>query len=390
MSIEASSTGAVREAPCSLAASKTGSYDYVFVGFGPSSLSLAIAIHEHDASKRIVILEQQHRFHWKPSAFLPTNHMRTSFLQDLAMQRNPRSEFTFVNYSWEAGGRGGSQQMDAWLNLGSMKPSREVWGQYLAWAAQKLENMPNVEIKYGKEVIGTKAVNPPPVAAWNVAAKDTVSQTVDILNAKKIIFATGAKMRIPPELRFIGLDNRVVHTGNFAELGDGLTKHKNEPSNVAVVGANNEAVEVFMHLHAALPNATGTLFVNDRTLRPTDGSPFTAQLLHTPTGPSRILPYELRRKSPSQPDQPSKPRPTVAEENLNGLYEMLYMQKVAYRAQRKNKFAINFTHTVSSLTPTPGSPKVTIRLTPNTPVTTIDVPENKPYDLVVLATGDER
>lgn len=273
VSMEASSGGNSREASCSPLLRKDQAYDYVIVGFGPSALSTAIALHEENTSSNILILERKYKFDWKPAAFLPTNHMRTSFLQDLATQRNPRSDYTFTNYSFEAGGRGGLHQMEAWLNLGSMHPSREIWGRYLAWAAQKLGAAKGVTIKYGTEVGSLRPVVQGSVESWTLQTRSLNTRSSENITAHKIVVAVGERAKVPQELRPAGMEDRIFHTDAYPRFAATLAQKQNQSLNVAVIGSNNEAVEAFMHLHSALPNATGTLFVNDRVLRPTDESP---------------------------------------------------------------------------------------------------------------------
>ena len=78
-------------------------YDVVGIGFGPSNLSLAIALDEHGASApqhpvKSHFFERQPTFGWHRNMLLPSTTMQISFLKDLVTFRNPLSRFSFISY----------------------------------------------------------------------------------------------------------------------------------------------------------------------------------------------------------------------------------------------------------------------------------------------------
>src|SRR5690242_15575313 len=78
-------------------------YELVGIGFGPSNLSLAIALEEYGASTpqnpvTSHFFERQPTFGWHRNMLLPSTTMQISFLKDLATYRDPVSRFSFISY----------------------------------------------------------------------------------------------------------------------------------------------------------------------------------------------------------------------------------------------------------------------------------------------------
>src|SRR2546423_9018330 len=77
-------------------------YDVVGIGFGPSNLSLAIALEElgGDGAGPLTarFFESQSSFGWHRNMLLPTAKMQVSFLKDLVTFRNPTSRYSFVSF----------------------------------------------------------------------------------------------------------------------------------------------------------------------------------------------------------------------------------------------------------------------------------------------------
>ena len=82
-------------------------HDLICVGFGPASLAIAVALHDaledgipnlRTVQPKVRFLERQQQFSWHAGMLLPGAKMQISFLKDLATLRNPRSQFTFLNY----------------------------------------------------------------------------------------------------------------------------------------------------------------------------------------------------------------------------------------------------------------------------------------------------
>lgn len=67
-------------------------------------------------------------------------------MKDLATLRSPQSPLTFVNYLHSQG------RLSAFINRGSLTPSRKEFADYLEWAARYVEAQ-GVNVNYGQEVV---------------------------------------------------------------------------------------------------------------------------------------------------------------------------------------------------------------------------------------------
>lgn len=73
-------------------------FDLIGVGFGPSNISLAIALAESGMLIHTRFLGARQGFAWHPGMMIPGADMQISFLTDLVSERNPKSPYTFGNY----------------------------------------------------------------------------------------------------------------------------------------------------------------------------------------------------------------------------------------------------------------------------------------------------
>ena len=66
---------------------------------------------------------------------LPWTQSQVSFLKDLVTLRNPRSEFSFLNYLRSVG------RLDDFVNMGSFTPYRVEVSGYLRWVSESLRKV---------------------------------------------------------------------------------------------------------------------------------------------------------------------------------------------------------------------------------------------------------
>ena len=101
--------------------------DLICIGFGPASLAIAVALHDalengnpvlSTRTPKIRFLERQRQFAWHAGMLLPGTKMQITFVKDLATLRNPRSEFTFLNYLHRKG------RLAVFTNLGTFLQQR--------------------------------------------------------------------------------------------------------------------------------------------------------------------------------------------------------------------------------------------------------------------------
>lgn len=241
-------------------ASASQAYDLVVVGFGTAALSLATALADSESPLNILFLESQNSFNWTPASILPENAVRTSFLRDLITTRNPRSEFTFVNYLFE------SNQLVQFTNSSHMAPTRLVMGNYLSWVARKMEE--RGWIKYSSTATRVTPVknNSAQIGSWNISVRDA-SGNSSTISSKRVVMATGSKPVIPSALK--AASDRVLHTSQVAQL-----LHSLKDQDIAIVGADQEAAEIFEHVQSAgaLHRVRATMFIEDSALRPEDNT----------------------------------------------------------------------------------------------------------------------
>ncbi|MGO3393544.1 SidA/IucD/PvdA family monooxygenase [Glutamicibacter arilaitensis] len=125
------------------------SYDVVGLGFGPSNMALATAIHEHnravgtEPSLKALFLDRASEPGWHKNLLFEDASMQVAFAKDLASFRNPTSELTFMNFLHTQG------RLEDFFNRGSMAPLRIEFVAYLRWAAEQLSDY----VRYSSEVV---------------------------------------------------------------------------------------------------------------------------------------------------------------------------------------------------------------------------------------------
>jgi len=110
-------------------------YNTVGIGFGPSNISLAIALEERGStgqSSGHVFFDTRIEPDWHPGLMYPESTMQISFLKDLITMVNPKSRYTFLNYLQTKG------RIHEFINLRSFYPRRTEFEDYVKWCAKEL------------------------------------------------------------------------------------------------------------------------------------------------------------------------------------------------------------------------------------------------------------
>ncbi|MFJ7299057.1 lysine N(6)-hydroxylase/L-ornithine N(5)-oxygenase family protein [Streptomyces sp. NPDC099088] len=245
-------------------------YDVVGIGFGPSNLSLAIALEEHGASApehpvTSHFFERQPSFGWHRNMLLPSTTMQISFLKDLATFRNPMSRFSFISYLHAA------NRLVQFVNNQDFFPTRQEFHQYLEWAAASLGD----RVTYGAEVTAIR-----PGTEGGVARSDLVEVevragdgTLSRVTARNVAISTGLVPRLPEG---VIADERVWHSSQF--LGRFNEQDPAGLKSVAVVGAGQSAAEITRFLHDALPDAQVSAVIPSYGYSVADDTPFANQV----------------------------------------------------------------------------------------------------------------
>jgi len=212
--------------------------DVLGVGFGPSNLALAIAVHEHNAAARpedVVtahFLERQARFGWHRGMLLDDATMQVSFLKDLVTLRNPSSSFSFLNYLH------GQGRLVDFINHKNLFPLRVEFHDYFEWAARRVDDL----VSYGHDVVAVRPVVEGGVVTHFDVSSRTAAGEVEIRRARNLVLATGLRPNLPEG---VVPSDRVWHNRDFLRLVGSLQ----DPERLVVVGAGQSGAEVTAFLH---------------------------------------------------------------------------------------------------------------------------------------------
>ena len=251
-------------------------HDLLCVGFGPASLAIAVALHDalengnprlRTRRPKVGFLERQAEFAWHAGMLLPGAKMQISFMKDMATLRNPRSEFTFINYLHRKG------RLVPFTNLGTFLPQRVEYEKYMRWCANHFADV----VDYNQDVESVGASQPQsngstsPVRCFEVKSRDRLSGKSTIRQAKNVVIAAGGKPNIP---RCLNIDHpRVIHSSQYSTSVSDLFQSGKWPRSVAVIGSGQSAAEVFHNIPSRFPNAKTYLLIRGSALRPSDDSP---------------------------------------------------------------------------------------------------------------------
>ncbi|KAG9587594.1 hypothetical protein KCU77_g1062, partial [Aureobasidium melanogenum] len=359
-------------APANASAS-TQAYDLVVVGFGTTALSLAIALADSETDLKVLFLESKAKFEWTPASVLPENTTRTSFLRDLITTRNPRSEFTFVNYLFE------SRQLVQFVNSSHIAPTRLVMGNYLSWVAEKMAEKGWVRYSSTATRVvpvkgGSSLIN-----GWKVNVCDAQGNTSTV-SSKRVVLATGSQPRIPDAL--LGAKDKVLHTSEVAPL-----LHNLKDQDIAIVGEDQEAAEILEHLQCAgaLHRVRATMFISDSTLRPEDNTSFTQDIVDNclPGTTTSQYPPELRPRLLSTSASTIPSHPKISLQTIETIYENLYAQRVLTPNPSGWRFNILPLSQVTSLIPYNNKLRLGLKNTHTNASST----SSSAFDIIISAGG---
>ncbi|SDI78529.1 L-ornithine N5-oxygenase [Actinokineospora alba] len=303
-------------------------YDVVGVGFGPSNLSLAIALAEHNATAATPLtarfLERQPRFGWHRGMLLDDATMQVSFLKDLVTLRNPTSEFSFVAYLHSRG------RLVDFVNHKSLFPLRVEFHDYFEWCAAKMAE----QVLYGQEVA---AVNPV-VVDGAVAYFDVVSRPTDggepkTVRARNLVLATGLRPNLPDG---VSAGERIWHNSTLLRDIDNVPE---AAKRFVVVGAGQSAAEATAFLHTRFGDAEVCSVFSRFGYSPADDSAF-ANRVFDPAAVDEyyLAPEEAKRKIMGY--HANTNYSVVDIDLIDDLYKRMYQEKVLGK-QRLRMFNVS-------------------------------------------------
>lgn len=242
-------------------------HDLVCAGFGPASLSIAVALHDYieagtlKQSPNVLFLEKQPKFAWHAGMLLPGAKMQISFLKDMASLRDPRSHFTFLNYVHKNG------RMLDFINLDTFLPARTEYEDYLRWCASHFDNV----VRYNSEVVSVTPVEENGVKTFTVVERNGKTGALSTHRARNVILAIGGQASIPQPLP--QRNPMVIHSSQYAYLIPQLLPDRNAPVKVAVIGAGQSAAEIFNNVTNLYPNSKTYMVMKQEFIKPSDDSP---------------------------------------------------------------------------------------------------------------------
>jgi L-ornithine N5-oxygenase len=278
-------------------------HDVLCIGFGPASLAIGVALHDALAgtdpslldipglqgrSPRVTFLEKQTQFAWHAGMLLPGAKMQISFMKDMATMRNPRSEFTFVNYLHQQG------RLVEFANLNTFLPARIEYEKYMAWCAAWFEDV----VEYGQEVmqvVPEKNGNGH-IDTFVVVSRNLRTGEMETRRARHVVIAAGGRANITAP--FPAGHERVVHSSRFRYFAVEKMEDREREYRVAVVGNGQSAAEIFDYLHANYANARTRLVIKGGALRPSDDSPLYVYILSSIRSSTDVFEQRQRNLQP--------------------------------------------------------------------------------------------
>lgn len=247
--------------------------DLLCVGFGPASLAIAAALHDAmdpalnsnapnpNWQPKICFVEKQKQFAWHSGMLVPGSKMQISFIKDLATLRDPRSNFTFLNYLHNKG------RLIDFTNLSTFLPARLEFEDYMRWCARKFENL----VAYGEEVIEVVPGQTGSIVDFFIVrSRNVETGVVTSRKARKVVIAVGGCGKMPPEFP---QDPRIMHSSKYCTDLPALLNDDSGAYNIGVIGSGQSAAEIFHDLQQRYPNCRTTLIMRDSAMRPSDDSP---------------------------------------------------------------------------------------------------------------------
>ncbi|GAA1938386.1 lysine N(6)-hydroxylase/L-ornithine N(5)-oxygenase family protein [Streptomyces durmitorensis] len=344
-------------------------YDVVGIGFGPSNLSLAIALEEHRAKSpeneiSSLFLERQSSFGWHRNMLLPSATMQISFLKDLVTFRNPTSSFSFIAYLHASG------RLPQFVNNQDFFPTRQEFHQYLEWAQSRVAD----RIAYNSEVTSVRL--PPGGVAeasdrLRLEVADATGRTSRVVEARNVVISTGLVPNMPEGAE---RDDRVWHSSEF------LAKYRRtdpgELRRVAVVGAGQSAAEITRFLYDELPHAEVSAIIPSYGYSVADDTPFANQIFDPGAVDDYYFGTEQTREAFWRYHRNTN-YSVVDDDVIRDLYRRSYDEEV--RSVRRLQF-LNLTR-VTGVKRVGEETRVSLQVGPDAEVRELD------FDVLVCATG---
>ncbi|KAF2153760.1 L-ornithine N5-oxygenase sida [Myriangium duriaei CBS 260.36] len=306
-------------------------HDLVCVGFGPASLAIAVALHdsfEHanggaanaSALPKVAFLERQPEFAWHAGMQIPGAKMQISFLKDFATLRNPRSEFTFLNYLHR------NNRLVQFTNVSTFLPRRLEYEDYMRWCASHFNSV----VSYGQEVLSVvpeSTTSGKPTKSFTVSTRNIKTGEITSLRSKHVLVGVGGRPKIPQNLP--QQHPRIVHSSKYQAYLRSTDLDPSAPLRIAVVGGGQSAAEIFADLPSRFPNSRSWLLIKGTALRPSDDSPFVNEVFD-PDRVDLVYGTPAERRAANLIADKATNYGVVRLNLLEHIYEDLYTQRITH------------------------------------------------------------
>ncbi|KAK2594206.1 PAK-related GC kinase Sid1 [Conoideocrella luteorostrata] len=321
-----SQNAAAQASPYLLPAPLDTEYDLICVGFGPASLSVAVALHDAIAAgkkllpdgspPKVLFVEKQNQFAWHSGMLLPGAKMQISFVKDLATLRDPRSEFTFLNYLHRQG------RLVDFTNLSTFLPARVEYEDYLRWCSSFFTRL----VQFGQQVVSVSPndATKGSVRSFTVQSEDITTGQIHSYRGRHVLMATGGQPSLPKS--FPLKHPRVIHSSQYANVIHKIIPKTSAPCRVVVVGAGQSAAEIFNNVASRFPNSETYLVMRQEFLRPSDDSPFVNSVFN-PEYIDCMFPKSAKYRNDLLTEARSTNYGVVRLELIEALYERMYDQR---------------------------------------------------------------
>ncbi len=300
-------------------------YDIVGVGFGPSNMSLAIAIEEynHNQDKKIssIFLEKKDKFVWHGEMLLDNSTMQVHYLKDLVTIRNPNSSYTFLNYLKQ------HNRLEEFINLNDPYPTRIEFNDYLEWVSNSL----NIPINFNSHVtdIQEKTIDNEKVY------KLVLNKGLKEILARNVVIATGGTPRIPKNIK-IKNGEGIFHSSEFLLKIKKFKRNISANYNFHVIGSGQSSAEIFNYLYNNFKKSTVCANLKKFNYKVADDSPLVNQVFFS-NMVDKFYSLDEKTKEMFLKDIQQTNYSAVDLTLINEIYKDLYQQKL----RNEDRFTIN-------------------------------------------------
>lgn len=336
--------------------------DIIAIGCGPANLALAAAVQDglEQQPIRTVITDRAASVQWQPDMLIPWARSQTSFVKDLVTLRDPRSQFSFLNFLKM------TDKLVEFANLGTLFPYRLELSNYLSWVA---ENLTAIDIRMNWDCVSLEPV----VVADRVREFRAVYRDGRTIQAPDIVVGMGRRPNIPDAFSSLPTD-RCVHSSGFLSAARSWRDHKD--ARVAVVGAGQSAAEIFLSIPEEITGSSVTVIMRGLGFRNSETSKFLDEFYYPSfvdvhfglsAGGRKIIADEVRHTNYAG----------VTPVMLEALYMKLYLE----RLQKTIRHEMLIGSEVIETSMVDGSVRLRVRNRMTNEVS------DRECDFVVLATG---